>query len=184
MSSKKITKSSNSSEKKSSDETSTLTSTSTSTLTSTPKFSDLIDVNEVRKMTEESKSKKDELFADASKEAFNFLIADIRNKIKNAAQRGYTSVTLVKWDKNDEQIFNGITISELFFKGSLKSDLYSYFNPDKNPTGYYVGFKKHESRPSVGRSNLNSSSLSNTADNKDSSYSIYLSWRTPNERKE
>jgi len=134
----------------------------------------LPNIDEIRKLSNDSKTDFDEKLKIASKQAFDHIIKGSEKKIKEAAQLGRKSARLYEWvyteNPNDSTYkFNGIKIFDLLKKREnsttdLLKDLRDYFNPEDKSNGYHVGWSKDKN------------------DTKKSSFYIYVTWNPPKDK--
>ena len=131
-----------------------------------------LNIDEIRQLTNESKTDLDTLYDEACKDAFKHIVVGSADKIQNAAKNGRTRAYLFRWqytsDPSDKTYsFQNVRISDILRKGSLLSDLRKHFNPGNDPNGFKVGYHRF-----------------NTRDNEPRQYGLYVSWYVPKKRPE
>lgn len=120
-----------------------------------------INIEDTRKLSDESKKNKNIDFDNACDLAFYEIMKDHEIIIKKAANQGKSSAYLYIWeftehDDKESYCFNGFRIMTL-----LKGGLLDRFKEIFSPSGYFVGFKKF-----------------NKKDDEDvSRYGLFVSWR-------
>lgn len=128
----------------------------------------MMNIDEIKKMTEESRNKQNERFKasleKATEMAYNHIMKDASDKIKSAASIGKTIAYIYEWeyiqDKNDKTYtFNNIRIFTIVNKGNLLNKLREKFNPEGRDDGYRVDSKKIYDKV-----------------NRKTSYAIYVAW--------
>ena len=141
-----------------------------------------VNVDDIRKLTEESKSNLEVLYAEACDEAFKVITQDADLKIQDAAKKSRTRAYVYTWeyleDKNDKTFsFKGVRIMDILTKGRYGDDkqlievgmvyrLLKHFNPTQSDDGFRVGwmkFNKHD-------------------ENDPTQYGVYVSWYKPREQ--
>lgn len=131
-----------------------------------------LNIDEIRQLTNESKTDLDTLYAEACKEAFDHIVDNSAEKIQNAAKYGRTRAYLLRWqytsDPSDKTYcFQNVRIPDILKKGPLLSDLREHFNPGNDPNGFKVGYHRF-----------------NTRENEPTQYGLYVSWYVPKKRPE
>lgn len=129
-------------------------------------------IDEIRKITRESKEIYSQLLEEAAEEAFDEIVKDSLAKIKSAASKGMTRSFLYRWQyvENSEinhYTFKDVKIMELIKRSTLMDRLKKYFNPEGKIDGYQIGWKRFEKR----------------YDDEPTQYGIYISWYKPSEPK-
>ena len=126
-------------------------------------------IDDLRKITSESKDSFEKVFTEAVDKAFDEIVKNYYDKMRDSAQKNRTRAYLYTWsyveDKQDKTgTFNNIRMLDLLTKGGetphqglLSQKLREFFNPNRDPTGYYVGFHKFKNR-------------------EPTQYGIYVSW--------
>lgn len=133
---------------------------------------DDINIENIRQLTDDSKSDLKNLHDNACREAFKQIVDDSHKKIHQAAKNGRTRAYLYTWeylaDRSDKTYsFNGVRIMDILTKGSLLQQLRNHFNPDNDKNGYRVGWMRFQKRG-----------------DEPTRYGLYVSWYVPQERPE
>ena len=103
------------------------------------------DLNEIRKLTHESKTNRKEKIDAAIKILYDDILKVSRDRIRLAANKGKTSAYLYQWDDNQNNIINDISIFELIkrdYDENLINLLRKFFNPTNDSTGYKIFWLK------------------------------------------
>ena len=128
-------------------------------------------IADVRQKTEDAKSNANAQFEQnrekASEEAFEKLIENAEEQVKEAMCEGRTRTYLLRWkyeeDPDKAVAFNGIKMLDILKSNILMERLNEYFNPDKDENGFRVNWHKfNNSNPSE--------------------YGIYVSWYVPQKK--
>lgn len=132
----------------------------------------VVDIHEVRQMTNKVKETQNAVYVEACQAAFDYVLDGAVEKIRDAAQSGRTRSYLYNWkyldDPNDNtHSFNGVRIMDILTKGNLLERLRSHFNPENLRDGYYVNWHKFRPR-----------------DVEPTEYGLYVSWYVPREPRE
>lgn len=136
-------------------------------------FGQLLNINDLRQKTNESKNDLKKVYDEACEEAFNVILEGANEKMIEATEKGKTRAYLYIWhyldDKEDKTFsFKNIRILDILTKGDLLDRLRNYFNPDNDENGYLVSFHK----------------LKKQSDEELTKYGLYVSWYLPKEPKE
>jgi len=132
--------------------------------------------DELRSLTNKSKSTNTSKLVEAVEEAKELILKDCVKKMTEASSMSRDRVYLYTWQysqNNDANVFKGFRLLDLLLKGDdehkeglLMRELRNYFNPEHKKNGYYVGFKKFQKK--------------NESD--PSTYGIFVSWYVPKEK--
>ena len=128
----------------------------------------LPNIEDVRKMTTNSKSDFQQKIDTGVSKAFEKITKDSDKKMREAAAEGRSSARLFNWkyceDPNDNTYkFNGVRIMDLIKKGDLLEKLRNHFNPTNSSDGYRTGWSEDKKK----------------SNNNPREFYIYVTWAPP-----
>ncbi len=147
-----------------------------STGVSTGVSKDKPSIDDIRKLTNQSKETMQNLYDEARDEAFDTIVDGADSKIQEAAVKGRSRAYLYTWeyldDRNDKQFsFKNVRIMDLLTKGdedtNLIAKLRSHFNPSEDEQGFRVGWMRFQKR----------------SEGEPTQYGVYVSWYVPKEQR-